>query len=188
MVCFYQYHVLRCLFQIFLQKGAEEVNLSSVQMSVGNSVQQGGMLGLHSQVVSAGPLQNSIQQQHAVQPLSQQHTLLREKNTALAQVRKTTFHQAADTVDSCLACVSSHLLWICVCVCVFQSPRSSLTLQPQQNLPASLYNTMMIPQQSATNVVQIATSLAQSPGPNTPAVATFARDHAAQIRFAASFA
>lgn len=45
---------------------------------------------------------------------------------------------------------------------------------------------MMIPQQSATNVVQIATSLAQNPGPNTPAVASFARDHAAQIRFAAS--
>lgn len=70
----------------------------------------------------------------------------------------------------------------------FQSQRSSLTLQAQQNLPASLYNTMMIPQQSATNVVQIATGLAQNPGPNTPAVATFARDHAAQIRFAASFA
>lgn len=70
---------------------------------------------------------------------------------------------------------------------VFQSQRSSLTLQPQQNLPASLYNTMMIPQQSAANVVQIATSLAQNPGPNTPAVATFAQDHAAQIRLAASF-
>lgn len=47
---------------------------------------------------------------------------------------------------------------------------------------------MMIPQQSATNVLQIATSLAQNPGPNTPTVATFSRDHAAQIRFAASFA
>lgn len=44
---------------------------------------------------------------------------------------------------------------------------------------------MMIPQQNAANVVQIATSLAQNPGPNTPAVATFAQDHAAQIRFAA---
>lgn len=96
----YQHHALRCLFQMFLQKGAEEVNLSSVQMPVGNSVQQGGTLGLHGQVVSGGPLQNSIQQQHAVQPLSQQQTLLREKNTALAQVRKTTFQAAADTVYS----------------------------------------------------------------------------------------
>ena len=71
------------------------------------------------------------------------------------------------------------LLW----VCVFQSQRSSLTLQPQ---PASLYNTMMIPQQSSTNMVQIATSLAQNAGPNTPAVATFAQDRSAQIRFASS--
>ncbi len=71
---------------------------------------------------------------------------------------------------------------------VFQSQRSSLTLQPQQNaLPASLYNTMMIPQQSPTNVVQIATSLTQNSGPNTPAVATFAQDRAAQIRFASLF-
>lgn len=82
---------------MFLQKGAEEVNLSSVQMPVGNSVQQGGTLGMHGQAVSTGPLQNSIQQQHAVQTLSQQQTLLREKNTALAQVRKTTFQPAADT-------------------------------------------------------------------------------------------
>ncbi|XP_067368321.1 circadian locomoter output cycles protein kaput isoform X3 [Channa argus] len=67
-----------------------------------------------------------------------------------------------------------------------QSQRLSLTLQPQQNpLPASLYNTMMIPQQSPANVVQIATSLAQNSGPNAPAVATFAQDRAAQIRFPA---
>lgn len=46
---------------------------------------------------------------------------------------------------------------------------------------------MMIPQQSPTNMVQIATSLAQNAGPNTPAVATFAQDRAAQIRFAPSF-
>lgn len=73
---------------MFLQKGAEEVNLSSVQMSAGNAVQQGATLGMHGQVVSTGPLQNSIQQPHPVQPLSQQQTLLREKNTAHAQVRK----------------------------------------------------------------------------------------------------
>lgn len=45
---------------------------------------------------------------------------------------------------------------------------------------------MMIPQQSPANVVQIATSLAQNTGPNAPAVATFAQDRAAQIRFASS--
>lgn len=112
---------------MFLQKGAEEVNLSSVQMAVGNSVQQGGTLGMHGQVVSAGPLQNSIQQQHAVQPLSQQQTLLREKNTALAKVRETTFHAAADTVYSELSRVSNHLLWICASGCFSVSALISRT-------------------------------------------------------------
>lgn len=41
---------------------------------------------------------------------------------------------------------------------------------------------MMIPQQSSTNMVQIATSLAQNTGPNPPAVATFAQERATQIR------
>uniref|UniRef100_A0A8D0CYU6 Circadian locomoter output cycles protein kaput n=1 Tax=Sander lucioperca TaxID=283035 RepID=A0A8D0CYU6_SANLU len=68
-----------------------------------------------------------------------------------------------------------------------QSQRPSLTLQPQQNpLPTSLYNTMMIPQQSPANMVQIATTLAQNTGPNAAAVATFAQDRSAQIRFPAS--
>ncbi|XP_005813323.1 circadian locomoter output cycles protein kaput isoform X1 [Xiphophorus maculatus] len=65
-----------------------------------------------------------------------------------------------------------------------QSQRSTLTLQPQQNpLSGSLYNTMMIPQQSQANMVQISTSLAQNTGPSNTAVATFAQDRSAQIRF-----
>uniref|UniRef100_A0A3B3VUF8 Circadian locomoter output cycles protein kaput n=1 Tax=Poecilia latipinna TaxID=48699 RepID=A0A3B3VUF8_9TELE len=65
-----------------------------------------------------------------------------------------------------------------------QSTRSTLTLQPQQNpFPGSIYNTMMIPQQSPANMVQISTSLAQNTGPSNPAVATFAQDRSAQIRF-----
>ncbi|XP_027883037.1 circadian locomoter output cycles protein kaput isoform X1 [Xiphophorus couchianus] len=65
-----------------------------------------------------------------------------------------------------------------------QSQRSTLTLQPQQNhLSGSLYNTMMIPQQSPANMVQISTSLAQNTGPSNTAVATFAQDRSAQIRF-----
>ncbi|RVE73795.1 hypothetical protein OJAV_G00035010 [Oryzias javanicus] len=63
-------------------------------------------------------------------------------------------------------------------------PQRTVTLQTQQNpLPAPLYNTVMIPQQNSANVVQIAASLAQNPGPNTPALATFAQDRSAQIRF-----
>lgn len=79
---------LCCMFQMFLQKGAGGLNLSSVQMAQGNAVQQGGTLSMQGQVVSAGPLQNSIQQQHAVQPQPQQQTLLREQSTALSQVRQ----------------------------------------------------------------------------------------------------
>ncbi|XP_028259134.1 circadian locomoter output cycles protein kaput isoform X5 [Parambassis ranga] len=134
-----------------IQEELQRVQGQSLQMVQGNAIQQGGTLSMQSQVVSAGTLQNSIQQQHAVQPQTQQQALLREQNTALSQ-----------------------------------SQRSSLTLQPHQNpLPASIYNTMMIPQQSPANVVQIATSLAQNTVPNTPAVATFAQDRAAQIRFPA---
>lgn len=73
---------------MFLQKGAGGLNVSSVQMAQGNGGQQGGTLSMQGQVVSAGSLQNSIQQQHAVQPPSQQQTLLREQNAALSQVRQ----------------------------------------------------------------------------------------------------
>uniref|UniRef100_A0A3Q3G7A7 Circadian locomoter output cycles protein kaput n=1 Tax=Labrus bergylta TaxID=56723 RepID=A0A3Q3G7A7_9LABR len=131
--------------QTFLQKGAGGgLNVSSVQLSQGNSVQQG--LSMQGQMVSAGPLQNNIQQHHPfqsqtqIQIQSQQQTLLLDQNTALSQ----------------------------------------------NQLPASLYNTMMIPQQSQTNMVQIATSLSQNPGANTPAVATFAQGRGAQIRFPAT--
>uniref|UniRef100_A0A669CH05 Circadian locomoter output cycles protein kaput n=1 Tax=Oreochromis niloticus TaxID=8128 RepID=A0A669CH05_ORENI len=74
--------------QMFLQKGAGGLNVSSAQMAQGNGGQQGGTLSMQGQVVSAGSLQNSIQQQHAVQPPSQQQTLLREQSTALSQVRQ----------------------------------------------------------------------------------------------------
>uniref|UniRef100_A0A096M4H9 Circadian locomoter output cycles protein kaput n=1 Tax=Poecilia formosa TaxID=48698 RepID=A0A096M4H9_POEFO len=62
--------------------------------------------------------------------------------------------------------------------------QSTVLSQPQQNpFPGSIYNTMMIPQQSPANMVQISTSLAQNTGPSNPAVATFAQDRSAQIRF-----
>uniref|UniRef100_A0A3B3BWL7 Circadian locomoter output cycles protein kaput n=1 Tax=Oryzias melastigma TaxID=30732 RepID=A0A3B3BWL7_ORYME len=54
------------------------------------------------------------------------------------------------------------------------SEQRTVTLQTQQNpLAAPLYNTVMIPQQNSANVVQIAASLAQNTGANTPALATF---------------
>ncbi|KAF7203279.1 circadian locomoter output cycles protein kaput isoform X4 [Nothobranchius furzeri] len=123
--------------QVFPQKGAGGV---TAQMSQGSAGQQGGSLNVQGQVVSSGPVQNSTQQQPAIQP--QQLKLRTEHGPALSQSQQTP-------------------------------------------LPGSLYNTMMIPQQNPANVVQISTTLAQNSRPCAPAVATFAQDHSAQIRFPA---
>ncbi|XP_072294455.1 circadian locomoter output cycles protein kaput isoform X2 [Eucyclogobius newberryi] len=65
--------------------------------------------------------------------------------------------------------------------------RSSLPMPPQQNsLSAPLYNTMMIPQQSPANMVQISTSMGQNTGQTASAVTTFAQDRATQMRFPAA--
>lgn len=71
---------------MFLQKGASGVNLSSIQMAPANAVQQGATFNMQGQLVSPGPLQGTIQQQHAIQPQSQQQTLLRDQNSVLTQV------------------------------------------------------------------------------------------------------
>uniref|UniRef100_A0A7D8V8N9 Circadian locomoter output cycles protein kaput n=3 Tax=Squalius TaxID=233201 RepID=A0A7D8V8N9_9TELE len=147
--------------QMFLQPGGGSLNLGSVQLTQGSSVQQGGALSMQGAVVPAGSLQSGLQSthtatQHAVtqhpqQALPQQQNLLRDQSSTLTQ----------------------------------QSQRSSHTLQsPQGALPASLYNTMMISQPTQANVVQIATSLAQNSSPSGAAVATFSQDR--QIRFPAA--
>lgn len=162
---------------MFLQKGAAGLNLSSIQMAPANAVQQGATFNMQGQLVSPGPLQSTIQQQHTVQPQSQQQTLLRDQSSALTQVGR------APLVYSATNSLVPPLNVPPLRRSPLQSQRSALTLQPQQNqLSGPLYNTMMIPQQSSTNVVQIATSLAQNTGPNTPAVATFAQERATQIR------
>uniref|UniRef100_A0A3B3BWI4 Circadian locomoter output cycles protein kaput n=1 Tax=Oryzias melastigma TaxID=30732 RepID=A0A3B3BWI4_ORYME len=123
-----------------IQDELQRVQGQSLQVQdLGGSGPQAGVLSVQSQVVSAGPLQNNMQQQ-AVQPQQQQSAAMPQQRT--------------------------------------------VTLQTQQNpLAAPLYNTVMIPQQNSANVVQIAASLAQNTGANTPALATFAQDRAAQIRF-----
>ncbi|XP_061539287.1 circadian locomoter output cycles protein kaput isoform X3 [Phycodurus eques] len=106
--------------QMLVQKGA--VNMTAVQVAPSLSMQ--------GPVVSAGPLQTTIQQQqHAVQP---------QQNMA------------------------------------------------QPPLAPSLYNTVMIPQQNAGNVLQIASSLPPNTGAHAPTVATFTQDRTAQIRFPAA--
>uniref|UniRef100_A0A8C1DZ34 Circadian locomoter output cycles protein kaput n=1 Tax=Cyprinus carpio carpio TaxID=630221 RepID=A0A8C1DZ34_CYPCA len=142
--------------QMFLQPGGSSLNLGSVQLTQGSSVQSGGSLSMQGAVVPTGSLQSThtgtqhTVTQHPQQAPPQQQNLLRDQSSNLTQVRQT-----------------SH------------------TLQPPQGaLPASLYNTMMISQPAQANVVQISTSLAQNSSPSGAAVATFSQDR--QIRFPAA--
>uniref|UniRef100_A0A8C7VDK5 Circadian locomoter output cycles protein kaput n=1 Tax=Oncorhynchus mykiss TaxID=8022 RepID=A0A8C7VDK5_ONCMY len=144
--------------QMFLQPGTSGLSLGSVQLAHGTTMQPGGALTMHGQVVSAGSLQGSTPQQHTVQQQPQQQSqpqqqnLLRDTSSVLSQ----------------------------------SSVRSTHSLPPQQSaLPASLYNTMMISQPNQANVVQIATNLAQNSSNNTAAMANFAQDRSGQIRFPA---
>ncbi|XP_061636709.1 circadian locomoter output cycles protein kaput isoform X2 [Phyllopteryx taeniolatus] len=105
--------------QMLVQKGA--VNMTAVQVAPSLSMQ--------GPVVSAGPLQTTIQQQQ------QQHAVQPQQNMA------------------------------------------------QPPLAPSLYNTVMIPQHNAGNVLQIASSLPPNTGAHAPTVASFTQDRTAQIRF-----
>ncbi|XP_077440356.1 circadian locomoter output cycles protein kaput isoform X2 [Vanacampus margaritifer] len=69
-----------------------------------------------------------------------------------------------------------------------QQQQQQHAVQPQQNtaLAQPLYNTVMIPQQNAANVLQIAGSLPPNTAANAPTVATFTQDRTAQIRFPAT--
>ncbi|XP_016115939.1 circadian locomoter output cycles protein kaput-like, partial [Sinocyclocheilus grahami] len=143
--------------QMFLQPGGGGLNLGSVQLTQGSSVQSAGSLSMQGAVVPTGSLQSThtgtqhTVTQHPQQAPPQQQNLLRDQSSNLTQ----------------------------------QSQRSSHTLQsPQGALPASLYNTMMISQPAQANVVQISTSLAQNSSTSGAAVATFSQDR--QIRFPAT--
>ncbi|XP_057696594.1 circadian locomoter output cycles protein kaput [Corythoichthys intestinalis] len=114
--------------QMLVQKGA--MNMTTVQVAPQMAQGNPGH-NMQSPMLSAGPLQTTLQQQHSVQP---------QQNTALAQ----------------------------------------------PSLTASLYNTVMIPQQNSANVLQIAGSLPSNTGSNTPTLASFTQDRTAQIRFPAA--
>ncbi|XP_077463288.1 circadian locomoter output cycles protein kaput isoform X2 [Stigmatopora argus] len=112
--------------QMLVQKGA--VNMTALQ--VAPQVAQGTpLLNMHDPMLSADPLQTTLQQQ--------QH-MVQQQNTELAQAP----------------------------------------------LAASLYDTVMIPQQNPADVLQIAGGLlSNNTIVNTPTLATFAEDYATQIRF-----
>uniref|UniRef100_A0A8C2Q9F7 Circadian locomoter output cycles protein kaput n=1 Tax=Cyprinus carpio TaxID=7962 RepID=A0A8C2Q9F7_CYPCA len=146
--------------QMFLQPGGSSLNLGSVQLTQGSSVQSGGSLSMQGAVVPTGSLQSGLQSTHT----GTQHTVTQHPQ------------QAPPQQQNLLRDQSSNLT---------QSQRTSHTLQPPQGaLPASLYNTMMISQPAQANVVQISTSLAQNSSPSGAAVATFSQDR--QIRFPAA--
>ncbi|XP_067239763.1 circadian locomoter output cycles protein kaput isoform X2 [Chanodichthys erythropterus] len=146
--------------QMFLQPGGGGLNLGSVQLTQGSSVQPGSALSMQGAVVPAGSLQSGLQSTHT----GTQHTVTQHPQQAPPQ-QQNLLRDQSSTIN--------------------QSQRSSHTLQsPQGALPASLYNTMMISQPTQANVVQISTSLAQNSSPSGAAVATFSQDR--QIRFPAA--
>ncbi|XP_053469544.1 circadian locomoter output cycles protein kaput [Ictalurus furcatus] len=145
--------------QMFLQQGGGSLNLGSVQLAQGSSVQPGTALTMQGLVVPAGILQGNLASAHT----GTQHSVTQQSQPGQPQQQSILREQSG-----------THA----------QSQRSSHTLQsPQGGLPASLYNTMMISQPGQANVVQISTSLAQS-SPSGTAVATFSQDR--QIRFPAA--
>ncbi|XP_043092743.1 circadian locomoter output cycles protein kaput isoform X1 [Puntigrus tetrazona] len=148
--------------QMFLQPGSGGLNLGSVQLTQGSSVQPGGALSMQGAVVPAGSLQSGLQSTHT----ATQHTVTQHPQQQAPPQQQNLLRDQSSTLTQ-------------------QSQRSSHTLQsPQGALPASLYNTMMISQPTQANVVQISTSLAQNSSPSGAAVATFAQDR--QIRFPAA--
>uniref|UniRef100_A0A8C8HG78 Circadian locomoter output cycles protein kaput n=1 Tax=Oncorhynchus tshawytscha TaxID=74940 RepID=A0A8C8HG78_ONCTS len=66
--------------QMFLQQGAGGLSLSSVQLAQGTTMQPGDALNMQGQVVSAGNLQGSTQQQHTVQRQPQQQAQPQQQN------------------------------------------------------------------------------------------------------------
>ncbi|KAM9435320.1 circadian locomoter output cycles protein kaput [Clarias gariepinus] len=143
--------------QMFLQQSGGSLNLGSVQLAQGSSVQTGPALTMQGLVVPAGILQGNLASTHTG---AQQHTITQQSQAAQPQQQSILREQSG-----------THT----------QPQRSSHTLQsPQGAMPAPLYNTMMISQPGQANVVQISTSIPQN-SPSGTAVATFTQDR--QIRF-----
>ncbi|XP_054912203.1 circadian locomoter output cycles protein kaput isoform X2 [Poeciliopsis prolifica] len=147
-----------------------QVELERVQGQSLQMFQQKGDEGLnlssaHTPHGTAGQQGATLSMQGQVVPPAALQNNMQQQQAVQTQLQHQTLLRDQSTVQS-------------------QSQLSTLTLQPQQNpLPSSIFNTMMIPQQSPANMVQISTSLAQNTGPGNPAVATFAQDRSAQIRF-----
>ncbi|KAF4012989.1 hypothetical protein G4228_004461 [Cervus hanglu yarkandensis] len=141
--------------QMFLQQSTPGLNFGSVQLSSGNSsnIQQLAPINMQSQVVQTNQIQSGMNTGHigTTQHVIQQQSL-----------QSTSSQQSQQNV------LSGH------------SQQTSLPSQTQSALTAPLYNTMVISQPTAGNMVQIPSSMPQNSS-QSAAVTTFTQDR--QIRF-----
>ncbi|NXU00313.1 CLOCK protein, partial [Buphagus erythrorhynchus] len=141
--------------QMFLQQSASGLNFGSVQLPSGNSstVQQLTPINMQGQVVQTNQTQSGMNTGHISTPhMIQQQPL-----------------QSTATQHNQQNVLSGH------------NQQSSLASQSQNTVSAPLYNTMVISQPTAGNVVQVPSSLPQNNNQNAAAVTTFTQDR--QIRF-----
>ncbi|XP_043918412.1 circadian locomoter output cycles protein kaput [Protopterus annectens] len=141
-------------FQMYLPQSTTGLNFNSVQLTSGNSsnIQQLTPINLQGQVVQSNSIQGGVSSGHvSSQRMMQQQNLQSTTQTQPSQ-------QTLRTVPSQQATLSS---------------------QMQKTLTASLYNTMMISQPTAANVVQLPSSISQTSN-QSGAVNTFTQDR--QIR------
>lgn len=142
-------------FKMFLQQSASGLNFGSVQLPSGNSstVQQLTPINMQGQVVQTNQTQSGMNTGHISTPhMIQQQPL-----------------QSTATQHNQQNVLSGH------------NQQSSLASQSQNTVSAPLYNTMVISQPTAGNVVQVPSSLPQNNNQNAAAVTTFTQDR--QIRF-----
>ncbi|XP_059240183.1 circadian locomoter output cycles protein kaput isoform X2 [Mustela nigripes] len=140
--------------QMFLQQSTPGLSFGSVQLSSGNSsnIQQLTPINMQGQVIQTNQIQSGMNTGHigTTQHMIPQQTL------------QSTSSQSQQNV------LSGH------------SQQTSLPSQTQSPLAAPLYNTVVISQPAAGNMVQIPSSMPQSSTPSA-AVTTFTQDR--QIRF-----
>ncbi|XP_004775566.1 circadian locomoter output cycles protein kaput isoform X3 [Mustela putorius furo] len=141
--------------QMFLQQSTPGLSFGSVQLSSGNSsnIQQLTPINMQGQVIQTNQIQSGMNTGHigTTQHMIPQQTL-----------QSTSSQQSQQNV------LSGH------------SQQTSLPSQTQSPLAAPLYNTVVISQPAAGNMVQIPSSMPQSSTPSA-AVTTFTQDR--QIRF-----
>ncbi|KAM3831744.1 circadian locomoter output cycles protein kaput [Vipera latastei] len=140
--------------QMFLQQSAPGLNFGSVQLASGNAstIQQIAPISMQGQVVQTNQIQGGMNSGHIGS-----HHMMQQQS-----LQSTTAQHNQQSI------LSGH------------SQQTSLSPQGQNTLSAPLYNTMVISQPAAGNVVQLPSTLQQTNNQNA-AITTFAQDR--QIRF-----